>query len=360
VQVFSLEVHNMLKRLLLMLCFMCSLFQTNCCFGDVSRAGVLFLLIDPDARAGGMGGASVALTDDALATHYNPAGITGVKLVSGELSYCQWLPELASNLHYAHGSGVINLADLGYTGVDFTYLSLGENVRTDEYGNVKGTFNSYELATAVSYALQLTDDFSSGLSAKFIYSHLAERGAGMEKGKATGTTFALDLGMLYKNILPELTFSRSSQYPNFSKFFGNRKSHGLSLGLVISNIGPDISYEDLDQKDPLPRELRIGTAYRAVDTDIVGVNLAIDYCQELVDGSDFIIKGGFEATFLYLLTLRYGYYNDEAGDVKHQTWGVGIGPEWGRFNASFVPKGNRALSGTTKFSLNFDYPVSLF
>ena len=350
----------MLKRFLFMVCFVSFLLRAQWSFADVSKAGVLFLLIDPDARAGGMGGASVALTDDALATYYNPAGMTGVKLVSGELSYCQWLPQLASDLHYIHGCGVIKLAGLGHTGVAFTYLSLGGNVRTDEFGNVKGTFNSHELAMAVSYADQLTDNFSSGLSAKFIYSHLAERGAGMERGKGTGTTFALDLGILYKNILPQLTILGTATHPDFAKFLSNRKSHGLSLGLVISNIGPDISYEDLDQKDPLPRELRIGAAYRAVDTDIVGVNLAIDYCRELVDGSDFIIKGGVEATFLYLLTLRCGYHHDEEGDVKHMTYGLGIGPEWVRLNLSFVPKGEYALSGTTRFSLSFDCPSSVF
>ena len=362
----------MLKRLLVMLCFLCSLFQTKCCFGQVSRTSVLFLLIDPDARAGGMGGASVALSDDALATHYNPAGITGVKRISGELSYYRWLPELASDLHYFHGSGVIKLAGYGHVGIAFTYLSLGEKVRTDEFGNVKGTFNSNELAMALSYADQLTDNFSSGLSAKFIYSSLGERGVGMEKGKGTGTTFALDLGILYKNILPQLTILGTATHSDFAKFLSNRKSRGLSIGLSVCNIGPDISYIDLNQKDPLPTDLRVGGAYRVVDTDIIGANLAIDYTKELVklnknSAKDFfdpsrglILKFGGEVTFLYLLTLRGGYHYDKAGDVKHMTYGLGIGPEWVRLNVSFVPEGNWGTSGTTRFSLNFDYPVSVF
>jgi len=41
----------------------------------VSEAGVLFLLISPTARAGGMGEAFGAVADDASATYFNPGGL---------------------------------------------------------------------------------------------------------------------------------------------------------------------------------------------------------------------------------------------------------------------------------------------
>ncbi|MCK4224163.1 MAG: PorV/PorQ family protein [candidate division Zixibacteria bacterium] len=363
----------MLRRLLVLLFFVCFILQTKCSFADVPRAGVLFLQIDPDARAGGMGGASVALADDAVATYYNPAGITGVKLVSGEVDYAHWLPELASDLHHTYVCGAVNLGEYGHVGIAFKHLSPGESVRTDEHGNVKGVFDSYEMAIGVSYAYQLTDNFSSGLNAKYIYSRLAEQGAGLEKGKGTGQSMALDVGLLWENILPELTITETLVSPDLSKLLGNRKSRGLSVGLVVSNIGPDISYVDLNQADPLPRELRIGGAYRAVDTDLVGISVAMDYCKGLVGVTKnffkeyfdpkhgVILKIGGEITFLYLLTLRSGYLYDEEGDVKTWTYGVGIGPEWGRFNISHIPEQHDlALSSTTRLSLSFDYPLSVF
>ncbi len=42
---------------------------------DISNAAVLYLRIAPGARAAGMGEAYVAITDDATATHWNPAGL---------------------------------------------------------------------------------------------------------------------------------------------------------------------------------------------------------------------------------------------------------------------------------------------
>lgn len=363
----------MLKRLSLMLCLVCFLLQAKFSFADVSRAGVLFLTIDPDARAGGMGGASVALADDAVATHYNPAGITGVKLVSGEVDYAHWSPELASDLHYTHVCGVVNLGDYGHVGLALKHLSLGKNVRTDEHGNELGTFDSWEAAIAASYAYRASDNLSLGMNLKYIHSRLADQGAGLEKGKGTGQSMALDVGLLWKNILPELTIAETLVSPDLSKLFSNRKSRGLSVGLAVLNLGPDISYVDLNQADPLPRELRIGGAYRAMDTDLVGISLAMDYCKGLVGVTEnffkeyfylnrgVILKIGGEITFLYLLTLRTGYLHDEEGDVKAWTWGAGIGPEWLRFNISHIPEErNLALSSTTRLSLSFDYPLSVF
>ena len=42
---------------------------------DISNAAVLYLRIAPGARAAGMGEAYVAISDDATATHWNPAGL---------------------------------------------------------------------------------------------------------------------------------------------------------------------------------------------------------------------------------------------------------------------------------------------
>ena len=46
----------------------------------VSEAAALYLRIAPGARAAGMGEAYVALSDDATATHWNPAGLGAAPL----------------------------------------------------------------------------------------------------------------------------------------------------------------------------------------------------------------------------------------------------------------------------------------
>ncbi|HEX7401560.1 MAG TPA: hypothetical protein VF369_05215, partial [candidate division Zixibacteria bacterium] len=54
---------------------------------DVSRSGVLFLRIAAGARAAGMGEAFVAISDDATATHWNPAGLGLYPLTANWLEY---------------------------------------------------------------------------------------------------------------------------------------------------------------------------------------------------------------------------------------------------------------------------------
>ncbi|PWB69917.1 hypothetical protein C3F09_09935 [candidate division GN15 bacterium] len=44
-------------------------------FADISNEAVLYLRINPSARAAGMGNAFVAIANDASATHFNPAGL---------------------------------------------------------------------------------------------------------------------------------------------------------------------------------------------------------------------------------------------------------------------------------------------
>ncbi len=46
---------------------------------SVGEAGAIFLLIAPGARAGALGEAQVAVTDDAYASYWNPAGLGFLK-----------------------------------------------------------------------------------------------------------------------------------------------------------------------------------------------------------------------------------------------------------------------------------------
>ena len=54
---------------------MVSLAPAGDAWADISNAAVLYLRIAPGARAAAMGEAYVAITDDATATHWNPAGL---------------------------------------------------------------------------------------------------------------------------------------------------------------------------------------------------------------------------------------------------------------------------------------------
>jgi len=186
----------------------------------------------------------------------------------------------------------------------------------------------------------------------------------------TGTTFAIDLGLLYRNLLPNFTiFEPYMKNSIRSQMLSRSKYRGLSVGLSVANIGPDMTYEDVTQADPLPRNLLLGVGYRAIDTDVIALNLAIDYQKELIgdnatkffDPEEIILSYGGELTFFYLVTGRVGYLKDKGSGMEHWTWGFGIGPEWLRFNWSIQkPKGASPQHNQKRYSFVFNLPAGLF
>jgi hypothetical protein len=261
------------------------------------------------------------------------------------LMHANWLPELASDLYYEYLSYVQHSEGWGTMGANITFLSLGRNVRTDEQGNVKGEFDSYETAFAFSYGTKLNPSLSTGLSAKIIYSHLSDRGAGAERGKGSGSSFALDIGFLYH-------------------------LKRLSLGTALTNLGPNIAYIDLNQSDPLPRNLAVGFAYRIIDTpfnrltatfevnkELVGVQLTDDPNTPVKEGignelKEAIENMGIEYWYGSYVSLRAGYVYDQVGDVKNPTFGAGLQYGIFRFDFAYIPSSKTsALSNTMRFSM---------
>ena len=251
--------------------------------------------------------------------------------------HANWLPELASDLYYDYFSYVQHMEGWGTVGFNLTYLSLGQNVRTDEFGTQKGVFDSYEMAFAFSYGTRLNPGLSAGLSAKIIYSHLADVGAGLEKGKGSGSSFALDAGLLSKTFIKRLT-----------------------LGTALTNLGPNIAYIDLNQSDPLPRNLAVGLAYRILDTPFNRMTATFEVNKELVGLDDplsteikeAIENMGIEYWYGTYVSLRAGYIYDQVGDIKTATFGAGLQYGLFRFDFAYIPSSkDLALANTMRFSM---------
>jgi len=79
----------MLKQVSFSLVALAICTSPNNAFGDFSSAGATFLIINPGARAVGMGEAFCGLADDALATYYNPAGLAFQRTVELSLNWPQ-------------------------------------------------------------------------------------------------------------------------------------------------------------------------------------------------------------------------------------------------------------------------------
>ncbi len=317
----------------------------------VSEAAVLFLLISPNARAGGMGEAFVAISDDASAAHWNPAGLAFQDGFQFTSLYSKWLPQFnLDDLYYLYMAGRNSIEGLGTIAGSFTYINLGEQTITGETSpDPLGTFNSNDWALTLSYATLLAEDMGVGLNIRYIRSNLSDVGAGAEKGNGQASAFSVDVGVLKRNL------------------FVDR----LNFGLNVSNIGSKITFVDASQADPLPTNFRIGFAYRAVDQEFNRLTIALDMNKLLVnkndDGTsdsvakalftswsnnDYIYNLGAEYWYANLIALRAGYNYDDAGNVKYLTIGAGLRYSVYQFDFGYISAGeNHPLSDTMRFSL---------
>jgi len=252
---------------------------------SVGEAGAIFLLIAPGARAGGLGEAQVAVTDDAYASYWNPAGLGFLKGQELSLMYVpEWLPGFnLDDMYYSFAAYRKSYPYLGTIGGHIIFLSLGKQTRTDEVGNNLGEFTSYMAAFTVSYSALLSEKRSFGLNAKVFHQHLTPFGAGGELGEGYSTDFGFDIGYMHKEFL----------------------SPRLDLGLTITNIGPKVSFIDPAQADPQPTNFTLGFNYRLIDEQFNKLNLIYDVDKLLVgayaamdwDG-DGIIGGCDEGGYL--------------------------------------------------------------
>ena len=225
-----------------------------------SEAGAIFLLISPGARAGGMGEAQVAVADDAYASYWNPAGLGFLKGSELALMHVNWLPNLADDLYYEFIAFRKHVPYLGTLGGHIIYLNLGEQNRTGEHQEDLGTFTTYMLAFTISYSSLLSSNSSLGLNAKISYQHLAEIGAGSERGKGTSTDVGFDIGYLRKGLF----------------------TPRLDLGITVTNIGPKVAFIDVAQADPQPTNFTIGFQYRLINSPYNRLSLVYDVDKMLV------------------------------------------------------------------------------
>jgi len=254
------------------------------------------------------------------------------------LMHVKWLPELASDLYYEYAAYVTHIKGWGTVGANVTFISLGKQTRVDEFQNILGEFGTFELAGALSYGTRLSNSLSAGISAKVIYSHLSDFGAGAERGGGTATGFAVDLGSIWQTPFRRLT-----------------------LGAAITNLGPDISYIDANQADPLPRNLAVGFAYRIISTAYNRLTVIGEVNKDLIGITDnlssqadeAIFNGGMEYQYGSLIALRAGYIYDREGEIKTPTLGFGLQYKNLLFDLAYIPSSDtQVLANTARLAIS--------
>ncbi|PQJ11510.1 hypothetical protein CJD36_006825 [Flavipsychrobacter stenotrophus] len=334
---------------------------------------VPFLRITPDARAGAMGDAGIATTPDANAQYWNVAKLAFSEKNYGiSATYTPWLKDLVPDIFLAYISGYAKIGkDNNQTiSASMRYFSLGNINYTTNTGDPNGTGQPREYSFDVGYSRKLSENFSTGVSLRYIHSAIAS-GVSYLAGNnyKPGNALSADAGVFYTK----------------RKEKDDIHVNTLNLGAVVSNLGSKISYNS-SRKDFIPMNLGLGVAYTTQFDQYNKMTFAFDVNKLLVpalNSSDTqvgIISGvfssfgggnqlqkldlslGLEYWYQDQFAVRAGYfYEDKSnGDRQYITAGLGVKYNVFQINAAYiVPQGSgttrNPLSNTVRFSLLFEF-----
>jgi hypothetical protein len=228
---------------------------------------VPFLTIAPDSRSGALGDAGVALSPDGNSLHWNPAKMAFMEDdVEFTMSYAPWLRELVDDMNLAYVSGVRKISPRQAFGGALRYFSLGNITFTDESGTTIRDFKPAEFSLDAGFSQRFTDRFGGGVTGRFINSNLTGGTNVLGANSKPGRSVAVDVGLFYTNPRAQLA----------------GKLGVFNLGMNISNIGAKMSYTESADRDFIPANLRLGTAYELFVDEYNSLTFTLDANKLLV------------------------------------------------------------------------------
>lgn len=347
---------------------------------------VPFLLIAPESRGGGLGDAGVATTPDVNSMHYNPAKYAFLEKDLGvAISYSPWLRALVPDINLAYITGYKRIDKAQVVAASLRYFSLGSITFTNDYAQTIKDFNPNEFAIDGTYSRLFSQNISGAVALRYIYSNLA---GGISIGGAEsrpGWSIATDISCYYQKNLTV-----------------KQKKAKLAFGGNISNIGAKISYTDNAEKDFIPINLKLGTAFSADLDDYNTIMLTAEVNKLLVptpplydtSAGELIIVAGkdpnvaiatgmfnsfsdapggfreelreftysFGAEYWYSkqFALRTGYFHEDMSKGNRNFFTFGLGLRLNVFGLDFaylIPTHmrNNPLANTLRFTLTFDF-----
>ncbi len=256
-----------------------------------------FLKIGVGGRATAMGDAFVAVSDDASALYWNPAGLAYSKQNEIIFSHNEWVVDIK---HEFIGA-TYKLSGNDVIGVSFTSLHMDDMPVTTEV-LPQGTgeyFSVGDIAFGLTYSRRMTEQFSFGGTVRYIESTL-------DKLKMRG--FMIDLGTMYWTGLGTTRFAVAITN------FGNELSPDGKVVLFGKREKSDW------QSFSPPTMFRIGFALEPYQTDMHRITSSIqlnhpnDNSENVSIGAEYAWKEIFFARGGYKLNV----------DEQDFTFGAGL------------------------------------
>lgn len=280
---------------------------------SAGNSGLSFLKFGFGARNIAMADAGTAGSNDLTALHYNPAKLTLNNDNEILFMHNEWIQDVRSEMlgvksylfgiPFAFGFNVTNVSDI--------------EIRTRP-GEPESSFDANYFTASLSTALNLGDEFSAGITGKYLYE-------GLLSDESTG--FGFDIGVYYISPIENLTASA-----------------------VIKNLG---SMNELrHEKTTLPSEFRIGAAYDFNFGENKFNLIPVFELQKYLETDDIHFNVGAEVFYDKLIALRAGY---QSGYESHG-FTSGLGLRWGNLGIdyAFLPF-SFGLGSANLFSVQFKF-----
>lgn len=268
-----------------------------------------FLRIDTNARPAAMAGAFTAISDDASAIKWNPAGLSQLYHREIIVSHNEWIDGIKNEYAaYAHPY------DKNWAfGAAVNYLHINGLIERDSYGAETGnTFGGSNSVISIAASRKLNPSLSLGVGTKMITETVYDKSA---------RAFGIDLGLLLSK---------------------NR----FRFGLTLKNLGSSITL--YEEAFPLPRTFTLAAGY--ISPQDLKINLDIDKPTE----GNFSLKLGSEYQIMDLLCVRMGYktakYENTGSGI---TFGLGFNYNDYKFDYGFLPYGDFGITHRITFGIKF-------
>lgn len=277
-----------------------------------------FLKLGVGARAIAMGEAVTAVTDDANALYWNPAGLVRIDHAAATFMHAAYL----GNTFYDYAAYGTRLGEHGALGAGIQYFSAGRITETDVTGSDIGDFTPYDLATSLAYAYEM-DGYSLGVTGKFIKSKIIN----------SASTGAADIGFLTRPYLDDR----------------------LRLAATAVNLGGKMKFDQ--ESDRLPLALRLGSSYKITERWLSSFDLGFP-----IDNNPYVAVGTEYRWFAasdWPVATRAGYNSLTTGDINGFTgFSFGFGTEHHGVGVDYavVPFGSIGLAH--RISLNVKFGAS--
>lgn len=300
-------------------------------FSYSQKSAARFLYWPPSAESTSLGGAGVSIIDNSFSAYYNPSSFAFSKKLNIAGSFMQPFSSFQNTAQFML-SLACPIEEFGTLALSLNSFWSDNQIRTSEndpsaLGGAADNpklFDPTNYQIKLSYANRIMDNLSVGLSLSFLRIGLTPLAAGQEQGDGNVSTVLFDLGFLVKDLFNDITYSKLSS--NNQSLSDRKIQKGITIGLSVLNLGPEIFFINKAQSDPPPSFAILGFSYTPVITDIISSKILVDFEKRIYDSNklDYIHTGG-EIQFWDLVSLRVGYsFNNINADQSFPTYGIGI------------------------------------